>query len=90
MPVTVTVKLPAGPEHESVDVPEVARAVRTTLEGDSVQDSPPVGDMEELRFTVPVNPLIEEMVIVAVTAEPALVVRLAGLVVMEKSGTAML
>jgi hypothetical protein len=46
--------------------------------------------MEELRFTVPVNPLIEEMVIVAVTAEPALVVRLAGLVVMEKSGTAML
>jgi hypothetical protein len=46
--------------------------------------------MEELRFTVPVNPLTEEMVIVAVTAEPALVVRLAGLAVIEKSGTAML
>jgi hypothetical protein len=46
--------------------------------------------MEELRFTVPVNPLTEEIVIVAVTAEPALVVRLAGLAAIEKSGTAML
>ena len=68
MPVTVTVKLPAGPEHESVDVPEVARAVRTTLEGDSVQDSPPVGDMEELRFTVPVNPLIGVTVMLKLAA----------------------
>jgi hypothetical protein len=46
--------------------------------------------MEELRFTVPVNPLTEEMVIVEVTAEPALVVRLDGLAEIEKSGTAML
>ena len=64
--------------------------MRTTLEGDSVHDRPVVGGMEELRFTVPVNPLTEDIVIVAVTAEPALVVRLAGLAVIEKSGTAML
>ena len=64
--------------------------MRTTLEGDSVHDRPVVGDMEELRFTVPVNPLTEDIVIVAVMAEPALVVRLAGLAVIEKSGTAML
>ena len=55
-----------------------------------MQDRPVDDDIEELRFTVPVNPLIEEMVIVVVMAEPALVVKLAGLAVNEKSGTAML
>jgi hypothetical protein len=64
--------------------------VRVALEGDIVQDRPVDGDIEELRFTVPVNPLTEEMVIVVATEEPALVVRLAGLAVIEKSGTAML
>ena len=55
-----------------------------------MQDRPVGGEIEELRFTVPVNPLIEEMVIVVVMAEPALVVKLAGLAVIEKSGTAIL
>jgi len=55
-----------------------------------VQDRPVDGEIEELRFTVPVNPLTEEIVIVVVTAEPALVVTLPGLAVIEKSGTAIL
>ncbi len=46
--------------------------------------------MEVLRLTVPVNPLIEAIVTIEVTREVALVVRLAGLVAMEKSWTFML
>ena len=64
--------------------------VRVTLLGDRVQDRPVDGDVEELRFTVPVKALTDETVIVEVVAEPALVVRLDGLAVIEKSGTLML
>ena len=61
--------------------------VRVTLVGASVQVRPVAGDVEELRFTVPRKALTEEMVIVEVTAEPALVATLVGLAVIEKSGT---
>jgi hypothetical protein len=43
-----------------------------------------------LKLTVPANPLTDETVIVVVTVEPALIVKLVGLAVIEKSGTAML
>lgn len=64
--------------------------VRITLVGERVQVRPVEGDMEEVRFTVPGKALTEEIVIVAVTAEPALLVTLVGLALIEKSGTLML
>lgn len=64
--------------------------MRVTLVGASVQVRPVAGDGEEARFTVPGKALTEEMVIVEVTAEPALVATLVGLAVIEKSGTLML
>ncbi len=64
--------------------------MRITLAGVRVQDRPVEGDVEELRFTVPGNALTEETVIVDVAVAPALVVKLTGFAVIEKSGTAML
>ena len=72
-----------------MEVPEDP-GVRITLAGDRVQVRPVEGDMEEVRFTVPGKALIEESVIVEVTAEPALLVTLVGLALTEKSGTLML
>jgi hypothetical protein len=46
--------------------------------------------MEELNCTMPTKPLTDDTVIVDVVVEPALVVRLDGLALIEKSGTAML
>lgn len=64
--------------------------VRITLLGVRVQDRPVDGDVEELKFTVPGKALTEATVIVAVVAEPALVVRPDGLAPIEKSCTFML
>ena len=64
--------------------------VRVTLVGDVVQVRPFTGDVEELRLTMPAKALTEEMVIVDIPAEPALVATLVGLAVIEKSGTLML
>jgi hypothetical protein len=64
--------------------------VRVTLVGASVQVRPVAGDVEELRLTMPAKALTEEIVIVDVAAEPALVGTLVGLAVIEKSGTLML
>ena len=61
--------------------------VRVTLVGAREQAMPIEGDVEELRFTVPGKALTEEIVIVEVTAEPALVTTLVGLAAIEKSGT---
>jgi hypothetical protein len=63
---------------------------RVTLIGDKEHVSPVDGDVEELRFTVPVKPFTDEIVIVAVAVEPAFVAKLDGLAAIEKSGTAML
>lgn len=75
------------PEQVSVEVPGVPRV---TLVGDNVQDRPTAGNTEELRFTVPAPPLTDAIVIVGVTVDPASVVKLFGLALIEKSGTAML
>jgi hypothetical protein len=64
--------------------------VSVTLVGDVVQVRPFTGDVEELRLTMPAKALTEDMAIVDVAAEPALVATLVGLAVIEKSGTLML
>lgn len=46
--------------------------------------------MEEFSCTIPTKPLTDETMIVEVVGEPALVVRLDGLALIEKSGTAIL
>jgi hypothetical protein len=63
---------------------------RVTLVGVRVQDNPVEGDTDDIRLTVPVNPLIDVTVIVEVPAVPALTGTLVGLAVTEKSGTATL
>jgi hypothetical protein len=55
-----------------------------------VHDRPVDGDMEELNCTMPTKPLTDDTVIVDVVVEPALVVRLDALALIEKSGTAIL
>ena len=68
-------------EHERV---EVWLAPRTMLAGVRVQVRP-AGATEEVRATVPVNPLTGATVIVEVTAVPAVVVSDVGLAVTVKS-----
>jgi hypothetical protein len=63
---------------------------RVTLVGVRVQDNPVEGDTDDIRLTVPVNPLIDVTVIVEVPGVPALTGTLVGLAVTEKSGTATL
>ena len=53
VPVTITVYVPALPEHERVEVPEVPKAM---LVGDSVHARPVEGDTVDDRATVPVKP----------------------------------
>jgi hypothetical protein len=50
-----------------------------------LQVSPVAGDTEEVRATVPVNPLIGATVVVDVAVAPARTVWLVGLAVIEKS-----
>lgn len=63
---------------------------RVTLVGVRVQDNPVEGDTDDVRLTVPVNPLIDVTVIVEVPAVPAMTDTFVGLAVTEKSGTATL
>jgi hypothetical protein len=60
------------------------------LAGVRVQVRPVAGAIEEVRATVPVNPLTGATVIVDVAAVPALTLTLVGLAVTVKSGTATL
>jgi len=53
MPVTVTVYVPAEPEHDSVEVPE---APNVSVVGVSVHVKPVEGDTLDVRVTVPVKP----------------------------------
>ncbi len=57
------------------------------LVGESVQVRP-AGEIEEVRATVPVNPLTGATVIVEVAATPTLTLAVVGLAVTEKSVTA--
>lgn len=68
-------------EHDKL---EVWLAPRTMLAGVRVQVRP-AGATEEVRATVPVNPLTGATVIVEVTAVPAVVVSDVGLAVTVKS-----
>jgi hypothetical protein len=61
--------------HDSVAVPEPVTLVGVTLHA----------VLSAERFTRPLNPLEAVTVMVAVPAEPALIVRLVGLVVTVKS-----
>ncbi len=71
--------------HDRVGVPEVPRL---TLVGLSVHVNPVKGTADDVRVTVPVNELIETMLIMEVPVAPAVAVTLTGLAVTEKSGTA--
>lgn len=83
----MTVYVPAEPVQERSEVPEVPRV---TLVGVRVQDSPVEGDTDNVRPTVPANPLIDARVMVELPAVPALTCTLVGKAVTEKSGTATL
>ena len=68
MIVSETVYVPAAPEQESVEVPEMPSV---TLAGVNVHVKPVTGEMAADRFTVPVKPFTAVTVIVAVPLEPA-------------------
>jgi len=63
---------------------------RVTLVGVRVQDNPVEGDNDDVRLTVPVNPLIDVTLIDEVPAVPALTCTMVGVAVTKKSGTATL
>jgi hypothetical protein len=75
VPVTVTVYVPADPEHER---DEVWEAPRTMLVGVRVHVNP-AGATVEASATVPVNPLSGATVIVDVAVAPASALTLVGL-----------
>ncbi len=77
MPVTVTVYVPAEPEHDSV---EVWLTPNTMLVALKVQVSP-AGETVEARATVPVKPFTGATVIVDVAVAPARALMLVGLAV---------
>ena len=84
VPVTVTVYVPAAPEQESVDVPEVPSV---TLVGVIAHVKPVTGEMAADRFTVPVKPFTAVTVIAAVPLEPATNATVVGLAATVKSLT---
>jgi len=84
VPVTVTVYVPAEPEQESVDVPEVPSV---TLVGVNVHVKPVAGETAVDRFTAPVKPFTAVTVIVAVPLEPATNATVVGLAATVKSFT---
>ncbi len=77
---TVTVNIPVEPEQERVEVWDTPRMM---LVGLRVHDMPVAGEIEEVRVTVPVNPLTGATVIVEVPPEAP--VTLVGFAVTVKS-----
>jgi len=84
VPATETVYVPAAPEQESVEVPEMPSV---TLAGVNVHVKPWTGEMAAYRFTVPVKPFTAVTVIVAVPLEPATNATVVGLAATVKSLT---
>jgi hypothetical protein len=84
VPVTVTVYVPAEPEQERLEVPEVPSV---TLVGVNVQVRPVVGETVADRLTAPANPFTEVTVIVEVPLEPATNATAVGLAATVKSLT---
>ncbi len=70
--------------HESVLVPVLLNA---TLDGESVQVRPTLGEMPVVNVTVPVKPRILVTNTVEIPDAPAFTMTLAGLTVTEKSCT---
>jgi len=68
--------------HESVLVPVLLNA---TLNGESVQVRPALGEMAVVNVTVPVKPWILATNTVEIPDAPAFTMTLAGLTVTEKS-----
>ena len=68
--------------HESVLVPVLLNA---TLNGESVQVRPALGEMAVVNVTVPVKPWILVTNTVEIPDAPAFTMTLAGLTVTEKS-----
>ena len=83
MPVTVTVKLPLAEGVQD----RVAEPEPVTLGGLRVQVSPVEGETDAARLTVPLNPLIDPIVMVEVPAWPTLTATLDGLALTWKSWT---
>ncbi len=83
VPVTVTVYVPPDPLHDNVEVWE---APSTILLGVRVHVRPD-GETDDVRATVPVNPLTGATVIVEVAAALARTVALVGLAATVKSFT---
>ena len=76
MPVIVTTIFDAVANvHDSVALPEPGMLAGVTLHA----------ALSAERFTTPLNPLVAVTVMVAVPAEPVLIVRLVGLAVTVKS-----
>lgn len=84
VPVTVTVYVPADPEHERAEVPE---GPSVTPVGVKVQVRPVAGEMAADRLTAPVNPFMAVTVIVEVPLEPATNATVVGLAAIPKSFT---
>ncbi len=79
--------MPATPEQERVEVPDVVVPPRAMLVEDNVQVRPDDGDTVSDSATVPVNPLRPVTVMVEVPTAPVLTVRLLGLAATVKSWT---
>jgi hypothetical protein len=69
------------PEHDRVEVPEVPSV---TVVGLRVQARPVLGEMDDVRVTVPVKPFWAVTVIVDVPVTPARTVTVVGLAVRLK------
>lgn len=81
---TVTPYVPAEPEQESVDWPEVPSV---TLVGVKVHIRPVEGDTAAVTTTLPVKPWRAVVVMVEVPVNPALIVKVVGEPVIVKSLT---
>jgi len=84
VPFRVTVYVPAEPEQDRVEVPEVPSV---TLVGVNVQVRPVAGDTVADRLTAPVNPFTAVTVMVEVPLEPATNATVVGLAATVKSFT---
>ena len=82
-PVRVTV---AGPVVAVLDAAKVRELAFPVVDVGLKDDVTPVGNPLALNATLPVNPPVRVIVIVAIPLAPRLTVRLVGLAVSEKSG----
>jgi hypothetical protein len=88
VPVTVTVKVPGVDEvQDRVEAPVVVVLLSVTLVGEMVQVRPADGELDEVRLTVPANPLRPVTVMAEFPVPPEGKFSVAGLAVTVKSWT---